>query len=75
MTTSGLARSVENKARWLHVKNWPRHRYEIYERNLDWYRFWLKGEEDLAPGKSQQYKYWRQLRENSAGAMSVPGKP
>jgi dipeptidyl aminopeptidase/acylaminoacyl peptidase len=59
----------------LHVKNWPRHRYEIYERNLDWYRFWLKGEEDLAPGKSQQYKYWRQLRENSAGAMSVPGKP
>jgi dipeptidyl aminopeptidase/acylaminoacyl peptidase len=55
----------------LHVKNWPRHRYKIYERNLDWYRFWLKGEEDPAPSKSQQYKHWRELREDSG--RKAPG--
>ncbi len=30
----------------LHVINQPKHRYQIYQRNLDWFRFWLKGEED-----------------------------
>ena len=46
----------------LHVKNQPMHRYEIYERNLDWFRFWLKGEEDPAPQKASQYERWRELR-------------
>lgn len=50
----------------LHVKNGPRHRYEIYERNVDWFRFWLKGEEDPSPEKSSQYEYWRKLRADSA---------
>jgi dipeptidyl aminopeptidase/acylaminoacyl peptidase len=46
----------------LHRKNQPRHRLEIYERNLDWFRFWLKGEEDPSPGKREQYERWRKLR-------------
>jgi dipeptidyl aminopeptidase/acylaminoacyl peptidase len=46
----------------LHVKTQPKHRYEIYERNLDWFKFWLKGEEDSAPGKAPQYMRWRSLR-------------
>ena len=58
----------------LHVKNWPSHRYKIYERNLDWYRFWLKGEEDPAPCKSAQYKYWRQFREDFVRAAPGPGR-
>lgn len=47
----------------LHVKNQPMHRYEIYERNLDWFKFWLKGEESPAAFKSQQYRRWRNLRD------------
>ena len=47
----------------LHVVNQPKHRYEIYERNLDWFRFWLKSEESSDPAKSGQYQRWRQLRE------------
>jgi dipeptidyl aminopeptidase/acylaminoacyl peptidase len=53
----------------LHVINQPKHRYEIYERNLDWFRFWLKGEEDTDPGKSTQYERWRRLRDQ---AQPVP---
>jgi dipeptidyl aminopeptidase/acylaminoacyl peptidase len=47
----------------LHVVNQPRHRYQIYERNVDWFRFWLKSEESADPGKGEQYWRWRQLRE------------
>jgi dipeptidyl aminopeptidase/acylaminoacyl peptidase len=46
----------------LHIKNQPKHRYEIYERNVDWMKFWLKGEEDPDPAKAEQYKRWRELR-------------
>ena len=49
----------------LHIKNQPTHRYEIYERNLDWFRFWLRDEEDPSPDKASQFKYWRQLRQES----------
>jgi len=49
----------------LHIKNHPTHRYEIYERNLDWFRFWLRDEEDPSPDKASQFKYWRQLRQES----------
>jgi len=47
----------------LHVINQPKHRYEIYQRNLDWFRFWLKGEEDSDTNKRDQYTRWRSLRE------------
>jgi dipeptidyl aminopeptidase/acylaminoacyl peptidase len=47
----------------LHVKNQPKHRYEIYERNVDWFRFWLEGQEDPSPGKRSQYSRWERLRE------------
>jgi len=46
----------------LHEKNQPKHRFEIYQRNVDWMKFWLKGEEDPAPTKAEQYKRWRELR-------------
>jgi len=29
---------------------------------VDWYCFWLKGEEDPNPAKSEQYARWRELR-------------
>jgi len=46
----------------LHRVNQPKHRYQIYERNLDWFRFWLKNEEDPDPAKAEQYARWRELR-------------
>jgi len=30
--------------------------------SVDWFRFWLKGEEDSDPAKAEQYKRWRELR-------------
>jgi hypothetical protein len=30
--------------------------------NADWFRFWLKGEEDPDPAKAQQYVRWRELK-------------
>jgi dipeptidyl aminopeptidase/acylaminoacyl peptidase len=46
-----------------HEKIQPKHRYSVYERNVDWFRFWLKGEEDPAPAKRDQYEGWRKLRQ------------
>ncbi|MGC2356947.1 MAG: Atxe2 family lasso peptide isopeptidase [Candidatus Acidiferrum sp.] len=54
----------------LHHVNQPKHRYKIYERNLDWFRFWLKSEESPDPAKSEQYKRWRQLRQLQEKAQS-----
>lgn len=30
--------------------------------NVDWFAFWLKGEEDRDPAKAEQYRRWRKLR-------------
>lgn len=53
-----------------HQKFQPRHKLAVYERNLDWFRFWLQGHEDDAPGKQAQYERWREMRE--AMALEVP---
>ncbi len=49
----------------LHVRNQPKHRLEIYERNLDWFRFWLKDEQDPDTRKAEQYRRWNQLRDET----------
>jgi dipeptidyl aminopeptidase/acylaminoacyl peptidase len=46
----------------LHVRNQPKHRLEIYERNLDWFLFWLQEEERPGPEKREQYRRWRQMK-------------
>lgn len=43
----------------------PRLKKESAERNLDWFRFWLLGEEDADPIKFDQYESWRKMRLNS----------
>ncbi len=47
----------------IHVKNQPKHRYEIYQRNLDWFAFWLQGKEDGDPAKKAQYERWHGLKD------------
>lgn len=41
------------------VKPWER--LVSQQGNVDWFTFWLKGEEDPAPGKATQYVRWHQL--------------
>lgn len=49
-------------SREAHLKNQPKHRYEIYERNVDWFNFWLRDKEDMRSEKTAQYERWRELR-------------
>lgn len=44
-----------------HLKNGPRHRAAIYERNLDWFNYWLRGARDEDPAKEEQYHRWDAL--------------
>lgn len=46
-----------------HLKWQSAHRLTIYNRNLDWFRFWLQDIEDPDPAKAEQYERWRRLRE------------
>lgn len=57
-----------------HVRNQPKHKYEIYLRNLDWFRFWLKGEEDNLRTSSEQIARWKKLRDRS-GRAGTSGTP
>jgi dipeptidyl aminopeptidase/acylaminoacyl peptidase len=45
-----------------HIKFQPKHKLAVYERNLDWFRFWLQGYEDPDPAKAAQYARWRLMR-------------
>lgn len=43
----------------------PHHIASAFERGVDWFRFWLKGEEDGNPEKREQYQRWRLMRETN----------
>ena len=53
-----------------HLKVQPRHRLAVYERNLDWFRYWLQGFSDPDPMKAEQYRRWDLLRERWSKATS-----
>lgn len=40
----------------------PSERLTSQQGNVDWFYFWLKGEEDSDPAKREQYKRWEGLR-------------
>ena len=46
-----------------HIKMQPRHRLAIYQRNLDWFRYWLQDARDPDAAKADQYRRWDQLKE------------
>lgn len=46
-----------------HVLTNPAARVASQGGTVDWFRFWLKGEEDPDPAKAEQYARWRKLRE------------
>jgi len=43
--------------------------------NVDWFCFWLKGEEDPAPAKVEQYARWRDLRKLQQENDKKPATP
>lgn len=53
-----------------HIKFQPRHKLAAYERNLDWFRFWLQSHEDADPAKAEQYERWRLIRLSTASARA-----
>jgi dipeptidyl aminopeptidase/acylaminoacyl peptidase len=57
-----------------HEKWHPVHRRAVYERGLDWFKFWLMGQEDNNPAKQDQYKRWRSLRANLPGPGASSGR-
>ena len=50
-----------------HQKFQARHKLALYERNLDWFRFWLQGHEDADPSKQDQYARWREMKAKMVG--------
>jgi dipeptidyl aminopeptidase/acylaminoacyl peptidase len=45
-----------------HVKWLPGQRLTIYDRNVDWFNYWLRGVRDSNPVKAEQYERWDKLR-------------
>lgn len=45
-----------------HIKLQPRHRLAVYERNLDWFRYWLQDYRDPDGTKAEQYRRWDGLK-------------
>ena len=55
-----------------HIATKPWERMVSQQGDVDWFCFWLKGEEDPDPAKAEQYKRWRELRSlNRTAASSV----
>ena len=54
-----------------HVKVEPRQKLAAYERNLDWFRYWLKGEKDPSAAKADQYRRWAKLGSRETPASTA----
>jgi len=52
-----------------HQKFQPRHKLAAYERNIDWFRYWLQGYEDPDQAKRDQYQHWREMKAARAGVL------
>ncbi len=57
-----------------HFKRQPGHRLVVYDRNLDWIDFWLKGEEASDTGRAEQYARWRVMRTRECELHAPDGK-
>ncbi len=56
-----------------HIKWQPAHRLAIYNRNIDWMNFWLRGAESGLTGDSAQYPRWRAMRERQCRLFGPDG--
>jgi dipeptidyl aminopeptidase/acylaminoacyl peptidase len=59
-----------------HNPSLPAIQRESANRNLDWFAFWLNGEENPGEGKAAQYERWKKLRDGSSWtAEGAPAAP
>lgn len=58
-----------------HIKYQPKHKLAVYERNVEWFRFWLQGYEDPNPAKAGQYRIWREMRDQRCKRLAGKGHP
>jgi len=58
-----------------HFKFQPRHKAAVYERNLDWFKFWLLDKEDLDPAKREVYVRWHRMKARAAGQRVTAPAP
>lgn len=45
-----------------HVKWLPGQRLSVYDRNVDWFNYWLRDVRDASAAKAEQYKRWDELK-------------
>lgn len=45
-----------------HQKFQPRHKLAAYERNRQWFLFWLRDFKDINPVRVDQYEYWQKMK-------------
>ena len=58
-----------------HIKFQPKHKLAVYERNVDWFRFWLQGYQDPDLGKQAQYAHWREMRDQQCKRLAGKSHP
>ena len=58
-----------------HIKWQPLHRAAVYQRNLDWFAFWLQGRVDRDPDKVEQYRRWRAMAAPTTARVSAMTAP
>jgi hypothetical protein len=58
-----------------HVLTNPAVRLASQGGTVDWFRFWLKDEEDPDPAKAEQYERWRELRKMQQREENKLAKP
>jgi hypothetical protein len=63
---------IPNIQHGVHVLQNPAQRLASQGSTVDWFRFWLKGEEDSVPAKTDQYIRWRKLRALQDTSASNP---
>lgn len=56
-----------------HIKVEPRHRAAVFDRNFDWFAYWLLDRRDPDPAKAEQYRAWDDMRVlRSPGTEAAP---
>jgi dipeptidyl aminopeptidase/acylaminoacyl peptidase len=58
-----------------HVLVKPHQRLTLQEMTVDWFDFWLNGQEDPDASKRAQYDRWRQLRKEHEAELQKPIPP
>lgn len=58
-----------------HMKWRPNHRLAVYQRNIQWLKFWLKGEEEDDPVSPGQYERWRKMRDTQCERLNGDDAP